>query len=136
MHYIFLRSSQSTANVVPNPTPAPTAANHNILPAPAVTVIRPKNLGLILDVKTQWNTSYTMLKRFEDLRPAIEMFISSDPKLHQHRLSEGEWLCLTDVVSLLKPLYQETVALSKSNYTSLSLTVPIYVGPMKVIDVA
>ena len=72
-----------------------------------------------------------MLQRFEDLRPAVEMFISSDPKLHTE-----EWLCLTDVVSLLKPLYQATVTLSKSKYTSLSLTVPIYVGLIKVIDVA
>jgi hypothetical protein len=136
MHQFCIRSRQSTANVVPNPTPAPTAADHNIPPAPAVTVIRPKILGLILDVKTRWNTSYSMLQRFEDLRPAVEMFISSDPKLHQHRLSEEEWLCLTDVVSLLKPIYQAKVALSKSKYTSLSLTVPIYVGLIKVIDVA
>ena len=131
MHQFCIRFRQSTANVVPNPTPAPTAADHNIPPAPAVTVIRPKILGLILDVKTRWNTSYSMLQRFEDLRPAVEMFISSDPKLHTE-----EWLCLTDVVSLLKPLYQATVALSKSKYTSLSLTVPIYVGLIKVIDVA
>ena len=129
-------SSVNSKCFFPNPTPAPTAADQNISPAPAVTVIRPKILGLILDVKTRWNTSYSMLQRFEDLRPAVEMFISSDPKLHQHRLSEEEWLCLTDVVSLLKPLYQATVALSKSKYTSLSLTVPIYVGLIKVIDVA
>jgi hypothetical protein len=48
-------------------------ADHNIPPAPAVTVIRPPILGLILDVKTRWNTSYSMLKSFEDLRPAIEI---------------------------------------------------------------
>ncbi len=53
---------------------------------------RPRTLGLLLDVRTRWNSTYVMLKRILDLRPAVEMFIASDANLKHHKLSDGEWL--------------------------------------------
>lgn len=41
-------------------------------------VKNPCILGLLLDVKTRWNSTYVMLKRVLDLRPVVEVYISSD----------------------------------------------------------
>ncbi len=93
---------------------------------------RPRTLGLLLDVKTRWNSTYIMLKRILDLRPAVEMFIASDANLKDHKLSDREWLLLKEIMGLFKPLFRATIGLSQSKYTSLSLTLPIYMGLVKV----
>ncbi len=72
-----------------------------------------------------------MAKRFVDLRTAIEMYLMTDTKL-KVKFSETEWALLKDLVALFKPLYTATVGLSQSKYTSLRLTLPIYMGLIEV----
>lgn len=104
------------------------------IPAVPALIARPRVLGLLLDVRTRWNSTYAMLKRALDLRPAIDMYIAlaSDAQLKEDGLTEKEWLLLKDIMNLFKPLFLATVGLSQSKYTSLSLTLPIYMGLLKV----
>lgn len=60
------------------------------------------------------------------------MYIATDDKLKVHRLSDCEWLVVEDLMRLFKPLFVATAGLSQSKYTSLSLTLPIYIGLVKV----
>ena len=112
--------------VPPTPQPTPTSS-----PA-IVTVCRPRNLGLILDVKTRWNSTYAMLKRLVELRAAVEMFVSTDEKLKKLSLSVEEWDMVRHIVDILKPLYLATLHLSKSKYPSLASTLPTYAALIRV----
>ena len=96
-------------------------------------VIRPRIFGLILDVKTRWNSTYAMLKRVVDLKPAIEMYVATDSNLKKLSLSNDEWNSVSQIVALLKPLYTATLHLSKSKYPSLTTTLPTYIALIKVI---
>ncbi len=98
----------------------------------SVNIIRPRILGLLLDVKTRWNSSYVMLHRGYKLRKAIEMYISGDPAVKQFQLTNEEWDNLSEILVLLKPLYIATICLSKSKFPSLSTTLPIYICLLKV----
>ncbi len=60
------------------------------------------------------------------------MFAANDLKLKEICLNKSEWAHVQKIVFLLQPLYFATVALSKSKFTSLSATLPIYVGLVKV----
>ncbi len=98
---------------------------------------RVKAVGLLLDVKTRWNSSYSMLQRFYDLQFAVTMFLnrvgqSGDNSMEKFRLSDFELEQLKHILELLKPLYVATVNLSKSKFSSLSTTLPVYMGMIKV----
>ena len=69
-----------------------------------------------------------MLRRYVDLRPAVEMYIASDDSLKQYALLNAEWELLEELLKLFKPLYIATVGLSQSKYVSISLTLSIYIG--------
>ncbi len=103
-----------------------------LAPPPVINNARPRKLGLLLDVRTRWNASYVMLRRYVDLRPAVEMYIASDDSLKQYALLNAEWELLDELLKLFKPLYIATVGLSKSKYVSISLTLPICIGLMEV----
>lgn len=107
---------------------APTNLNAN-QDAP---LYRPRILGLILDVKTRWNSTYSMLKRANDLRSGIEMFIATDNSLKILNLCNEEWETVGKIVSLLKPLYLATMHRSKSKYPSITTTLPTYMALIKV----
>jgi hypothetical protein len=81
---------------------------------------------------TTLNASYVMLRRYVDLRPAVEMYTASDDSLKQYALSNAEWELLNELLKLFKPLYIATVGLPQSKYVSISLTFPIYIGLVKV----
>jgi hypothetical protein len=98
----------------------------------SVNILRSRILGLLLDVKTRWNSSFVMLDRGYKLRKAIEMYISGDPAVKQFQLTNEEWDNLSEILVLLKPLYIATICLSKSKFPSLSTTLPIYICLLKV----
>ena len=103
-----------------------------LAPPPVINNARPRKLGLLLDVRTRWNASYVRLRRYVDLRPAVEMYIASDDSLKQYALLNAEWELLDELLKLFKPLYIATVGLSQSKYVSMRVTLPIYIGLMKV----
>jgi hypothetical protein len=99
---------------------------------------RVKAVGLLLDVKTRWNSSYSMLQRFNDLQFTVNMFLnrvsqSGDNWMEKFLLSDFELEQLKHILEHLKPLYVATaVNLSKSKFPSLSTTLPVYMGMIKV----
>jgi len=104
--------------------------SHNM--ADSVNIIRPRILGLLLDVKTCCKSSYVMLNRGYELRKAIEIYIAGGPTVKQFQLINEEWNSLWEILALLKPLYIATIHFSKSEFPSLSTTLPIYVCLLKV----
>jgi hypothetical protein len=91
------------------------------------------SVGLILDVKTRWNSTYAMLERAENLRQAIERYLLNNDTLKLVcSLSAGEWLALSEIIKVLKPMATATEFVSKSKYPSLGSTLPIYVGLIEV----
>ncbi len=84
----------------------------------SVNIIRPRILGLLLDVKTRWNSSYVMLHRGYKLRKAIEMYISGDPAVKQFQLTNEEWDNLSEI---------QFVCLSPSSHHSVQLFLSTFV---------
>ena len=78
-----------------------------------------------------------MLQRFYDLKNAVILFSnrileSGDHSLENIKLKDYEWEQVNQILELLKPLYAATVTLSKSKFPSLSTTLPVYMGMIKV----
>jgi hypothetical protein len=73
-----------------------------------------------------------MLRRFVELRPVVEMYIASDDCFKQYALSDAEWELPNEIMSLFKPLSVATIGLSQSKYFSISFTLPIYIGLIKI----
>jgi len=90
--------------------------------------------SLILDVKTRWNSTFLMLKRAQDLRHSIEVYLLGNEKLRTEcTINPAEWLALSEVIQLLQPMEEATRYMSKSKYPSVSSTLPIYSELIKVI---
>jgi len=85
-------------------------------------------LGLSLDVKTRWNSTFEMLSRSLELKEAINLLIKSDSSLSKFELSPCEWERVDLIVSLLRPLQEATDHLCTSKYPSLTDVLPIYYG--------
>jgi hypothetical protein len=92
-----------------------------------------KAVGLLLDVKTRWNSCYLMLQRFYDLMFAVTMFYSriaqsGENSLEKCKIFDFEWERVKNILELMIA----TVRLSTSKFPSLSTTLPIYMGLIKV----
>lgn len=75
-----------------------------------------KNLGVIQDNKTRWNSTYLMIIRALKKKDEIDTFIryldQGDPDKRVHRedhLSTEDWAILTETAHILKPLYDQTM---------------------------
>ena len=92
-----------------------------------------KAVGLLLDVKTRWNSCYLMLQRFYDLMFAVTMFYSriaqsGENSLEKCKIFDFEWERVKNILELMIA----TVRLSTSKFPSLRTTLPIYMGLIKV----
>jgi hypothetical protein len=70
-----------------------------------------RELRLIYDCPTRWNSVYDMLSRALYLRPAIEAFLDKDPKLSKLRLSDSEWDKAELMLAILRPFKIASVRL-------------------------
>ena len=75
-----------------------------------------KNLGVIQDNKTRWNSTYLMINRALKKKDDIETFIryldQGDPDKRvpcEDHLSSEDWAILTETAHILKPLYDQTM---------------------------
>ena len=78
-----------------------------------------------------------MLQRFYDLMFAVTMFSSriaqsGDNSLEKFKIFDFEWERVKNILEIMKPIYVATVRLSTSKFPSLSTTLPIYMGLIKV----
>src|SRR5450755_4364926 len=85
------------------------------LPSPSDTTPTKKNM-VVRDNDTRWNSVYLMINRALERRPQIDGFtryaetLEPDKRVPQEdRLTEQDWLILTEIHNFLKPLYDLTI---------------------------
>lgn len=95
-----------------------------------------RHVSLLLDVKTRWNSSYYIGQRAIDRKEVINTYLVGSPHLKEKfELTASEWLALDEILSLLKPMAAATAFLSKSKYSSLGATLPIYSALIEVCTI-
>ncbi|GBC19616.2 zinc finger BED domain-containing protein RICESLEEPER 2-like [Rhizophagus irregularis DAOM 181602=DAOM 197198] len=85
-----------------------------------------KELQLILDVKTRWNSTHNLLERALKMREALDAIARSDKELQNFELSDDEWNRIDEVVSVLMIFIHTTNVMSSAKYPMLSSVVPLY----------
>ena len=93
-----------------------------------------KQLNLIQDVITRWNSTYYMLERFLVLKnPLISSMANSDDYDVKVDFTNENWKLLAKVVKILKCFEEATKRLSNKS-ASISLTIPIVTIIMKQME--
>ena len=96
-----------------------------------------KTLGLELDVRTRWNSTYKMLVQFIRLKTALKSFLdflkSPEGKKEFNRkalpkIEEKEWALVTGVCMLLQPFNKVTSILSGEKYPTFIYAMPYLVS--------
>jgi len=82
--------------------------------------------GLILDVKTRWNSTFLMLQRALELRGPLGDVATLDRDLRAYHLTDEEWSMLETVCNLLSVFKQATDFLSGSTYPTLTAAILVY----------
>ena len=82
-----------------------------------------KYLVPIIDVSTRWNSTYDMLVRAFEQRNIMSdvLYANKDDKLIKLLLKETDWICVHQLITVLKPLKEATLQCSK-NGSSLMIT--------------
>ena len=84
-------------------------------------------LTLLLDCKTQWNSTYIMLCQVHLLRSAIKHFITrNDDDISELQLAEHEWHHVEYLLQLLYDFYLWTGALSEHTGATIYQVSTIY----------
>jgi hypothetical protein len=83
-------------------------------------------LGVILDVKTRWNTVLKMLVRAIKQRPAIDAVAQANKKDKLRALTDEEWTMFGHAVRMLESFEQATLVVSSASTPTLSLTLHIF----------
>lgn len=76
---------------------------------------------LIRDVKTRWNSTYSMLEAFLQNKAIINTVISINNNVDKFSLTENEWIEIRLFCDFLKPFYEFTVEMSGSKYPTLGM---------------
>ncbi|WAQ83187.1 hypothetical protein PtA15_3A556 [Puccinia triticina] len=71
-----------------------------------------KELQLISDVSTRWNSTYAMLEQAIELRDPIKYFCKKNGLAEQYSLSEYEWFKVKQLCQFLKSLDTATNAVT------------------------
>ncbi|CAJ0844524.1 4824_t:CDS:2, partial [Entrophospora sp. SA101] len=73
-----------------------------------------------LDIKTRWNSTYYMIKKFQKLEPSLRM-LAANERVINDLLPTNEGLTkIEDTVMLLEPLEHATKLLSASSYPTIA----------------
>lgn len=83
-----------------------------------------KQLKLILDVKTRWNSVYYMLQRYIELAPTVHQILMLNTKAPPTP-SAVEMQNIKTLISILKPLEYVTKELSGEQYVTISKIIPM-----------
>ena len=83
-----------------------------------------RNLVLIEDVHTRWNSTYAMLERAIAIRLRLDTYCRIDRDLQS--FSEAEWDELQQLCELLQMFAEATKRMSAELYPTLTLVVPLF----------
>lgn len=81
-----------------------------------------KNLVLLADVKTRWNSTLDMLVRLREMKAAFTETCSTIPELIRFELTEHEWLSIDLLIEMLQPFKDTTLLISKDRPTLADTT--------------
>lgn len=73
------------------------------------------HLKVLHDTPTRWNSTLHMLKRTEEIKEPLTVYIAKNPKLPQ--FTDIEWLTLSQSVEALEPFEEITKKMSESTST-------------------
>jgi zinc finger BED domain-containing protein 1 (E3 SUMO-protein ligase ZBED1) len=88
--------------------------------------LKPKKLTL--DTKTRWGSTYKMLKRLMNNRPAISAalaVVKGTKKPPPGDLNSNEWALLSSIMNVLKPIHEATKLFSHQKTPMISSVVPV-----------
>ena len=80
-----------------------------------------KYIKLIRDVKTRWNSTYSMLETFLKNKAIINAIISLNKDFENYSLTENQWKEIDLMCDFLRPFYEFTVEMSGSEYPTLGM---------------
>ncbi|CAB3262268.1 unnamed protein product [Arctia plantaginis] len=89
-----------------------------------------KNLKVLQDSPTRWNSSYYMLERFDCIKDSLSLYASNN-KMEQ--FDAEDWILIQELVKVLKPLEDTTKKLSSQN-TCISDVIPLVRALNKIYD--
>ncbi|CAG7816454.1 unnamed protein product, partial [Allacma fusca] len=78
-------------------------------------------------MEVRWNTTYYMLTRLVEMRPAFEHILANEPQLASFKVSQAEWILISEMIKLLEPFWKMTVYLSKAKVPSMALSAAVYI---------
>ncbi|GBC49849.2 zinc finger BED domain-containing protein RICESLEEPER 2-like [Rhizophagus irregularis DAOM 181602=DAOM 197198] len=85
-----------------------------------------KNLNLVLDVKTRWNSTYMMLKCALELQKPLHDTTMIERELEEFSISTEEWNQMKELCHVFEIFHKATVEMSKAQYITLSSSIPVY----------
>lgn len=87
-----------------------------------------KQLGLVQDCPTRWNSTHAMLERLEKMEMAVTLVLQNEPGCGHLKMSGTQWDMAKDLVKILRPLQIATTVLSAQYQPSISCVFPILHG--------
>lgn len=89
----------------------------------------PKQLVLVLDVSTCWNSQYDMLACYRELRTAVEWFLNHQKEAYRSlMLRSTEWIQVKSLLQLLEPLNNSTKSMMISKTATIHKVWQAYHG--------
>ncbi|KAJ3508846.1 hypothetical protein NMY22_g16486 [Coprinellus aureogranulatus] len=85
-------------------------------------------LMLILDVRTRWSSTYSMLSRALSFRTAVTYFTAKNLELRKFELSDSDWTAIETVCKWLECFQAATREMSSTRTPMLSTTIAIFRG--------
>ncbi|GBC14910.2 zinc finger BED domain-containing protein RICESLEEPER 2-like [Rhizophagus irregularis DAOM 181602=DAOM 197198] len=85
-----------------------------------------KDLTLIPDVPTRWNSTYEMISRSLQLKIAIDSVTLNDRDLKKYLLTKNQWAELEKIKDFLFLFKEVTTIMSGFTYPTLSATIHLY----------
>ena len=80
--------------------------------------------GLILDVRTRWNSLFLMLERLVEEQDNI-LVVLVETKMMAKYLRDDDWILIKELLSLLKVFYAQTVYKSSQTDVTISAVAPM-----------
>ena len=85
-----------------------------------------KELGLVSDVSTWWNSTFHMLRRALELQEAVGVFCPKDCSTAKFNLTGAEWEKVQKLCYFLEPLDKATQEISYDKQCTMVTAAPTY----------